>query len=113
MNKERLLRVVDALEKASPESFNLGVWAETEGCLTVACAVGHYVLANPNCGLALGWFGDTATLFGHNDANFEAAAAEFEITKDECLRLFSGSEYPHGSFTRKCDIVARILEFVK
>lgn len=113
MNKERLLKVVSALENAPVDTFHISAWgAKRNGCKSVFCAVGHYVKANPDSRLHLTWFDFEATLFGDGDCNFEAAATEFGLTKEGALWLFSGASYPLGIKTRKCDVIARIRAFV-
>lgn len=54
MNKQRLRKLIKAIEKAKPSQFKMEYWLKIEPfCGTVGCAIGHFCVQNPDEDLKL------------------------------------------------------------
>ena len=107
-NIPRLRALVDTIAAIPAGEFNMDVWAhrpdgspEGGSCGTTACALGSYVLKNPECGLRLrkslpdflakrGWSYFNVVDERGNEG-FRAACGHFGLIADEANFLFYGS----------------------
>lgn len=103
IQKDRFRKLIAAVENAPDERFDMGVWFLPTPCGTTACAAGHYVLANPGCGLklAIGAVLDEQGLEGSR-----ALATHFGIDRDEAVDLF----VPDDDTSRQ-EVLARLRAF--
>jgi hypothetical protein len=124
MNKERLLRLADFLEKEVPaEQFNMERWAtgEVGQCGTMACAFGWATkipeFASAGLKLSLTPFDDdgrevlSGNVHFHDWCGFEAARLFFDISDTQASYLFYDGNYMDGARDIG-DVVARIRDFV-
>lgn len=98
MNKERLLRLADYLEKVDADRFNLGMWGEPgfeeDVCGTMACACGWATVLFKDEGLKL--VPNTLLtrdLYYDGEINWNAADAFFDLVDDQAWWLFSHHAY--------------------
>jgi hypothetical protein len=119
MNKERLLKLADFLDKVSPEHFKLDCWAERgfrkNKCNTTACACGWATVCfrNSKDKLRLTNIGVLYyTKSGFTLYNFSAAAEFFDIAYNKAFDSFHPGSYE--KFHRGPKHVAkRIRKFVE
>lgn len=101
--EERFRKLIEAVENAKDERFDMGHWGKQVGCGTSACAAGSYVLQNPGCGLEMIWeagdpYGEIVVAGdGHNpcgtifDTIFDTIvllASHFGIDEEDANDLF-------------------------
>lgn len=110
MNRERLLDVVAVLKEVPDERFDMDSWK----CGTAGCAVGHYCLARPDCGLSLSQDDEPVTKdsFGFPIVGFAAVAEHFDIGFVEAHYLFDADEYPDPDHVTRAHVIDRIEDFV-
>jgi hypothetical protein len=128
MNKERLLRLADFLEREVPENrFDLAKWSngDLSLCGTTACACG-WATTIPEfaeAGLKLERYehklDDGEVLISRDIVfgeftSFDAVTEFFDLPdhKDSSY-LFYVDRYPNGERTTKHDVVERIRQFVE
>lgn len=125
MNKERLLRLADFLEKDIPrEKFNLDVWCSGEWyeCGTTACACGWatQIPEFAEAGFKLIPFrcevdGEryfSSDLYFQESYGFDAVTDFFSIHRDSARYLFYNQSYPEDGRSLN-DVVARIRNYVE
>lgn len=114
-NKERLLKVIESVERRPEELFDMSVFAINRDCGTVACAAGSYIIDNPNCGLHLEWTLPSRSANvrdgNPNHHSFEALAFHFDITEDSAIYLFEPDSYKNNR-PAKATVLARFRAFV-
>lgn len=104
-NRKRLEKVIEAVEKASGRQFDMAYWKTITDCGTVACAVGHYVLDNPKCGMRIiGSSLSSSTYFG-----MDAVAVHFRVTYEQAERLFAKNSYSRPT---RAYVLRRLRAFV-
>ena len=89
MNAERLMGVVAVLERTPDEAFDLGSWR----CGSVACAVGHYVLAHPDRGLKLVPHIYSDELEGEGFVGWPSVEQHFQLSEKDAAYLFYQGAY--------------------
>lgn len=123
MNRERLLRLADHMERVDPQNYDQGSWLEVEpgaispapsefdhgrlivregACGTTMCVLGHAVAAVPDAEL---WFAGEHFPFwvvirnrdphtGLVFEGFRAARHAFDLPEDHAPVLFGGTDEP-------------------
>jgi hypothetical protein len=121
MNRERLLKLAQHMERVDPKNYYQGLWLggleendyTVEGeenrriviregsCGTTMCVLGHAVVALPDAGLWFYCIRHGITHVMHRDpeteivtANFAAAREAFDIPEEHARVLFGGPETP-------------------
>lgn len=97
-NIARLRKVIEAVESAPAKLFDMERYILPASCGTVACAVGWYVMENPECGLPGSRFlaGDIAR--------------HFQVGARDIYRLFMPRSYSRPS---RPSVLRRLRAFVK
>lgn len=111
MNKERLQAVADVLRTVPDEAFAMETWWRSN-CKSVGCAVGHYIHARPDCGLALAQMpGGTFVPTQQDDENWDAVMGHFDLTERQAHYLFDHFAYD-GLSPSRAQVIDRIYDFV-
>ena len=103
MNVERFNKLIEAVQNVpATVEFDMSTYlCVTHECGTVACAVGSYVLANPDCGLPVDFF-----VIGK-------VADHFDITCQEVCRLFLSGYYNGDAKPVRDRVLRRLRTFVQ
>ncbi len=111
-NKQRLLKVIEAVKAAKPEEFDMNRWKQITACGTVACAAGHYVQRNPRCGLKFSKTESPEVFLiadRHGNAGFLTVAQHFGIDFDTSEYLFDPNSYARPT---RANVLRRLRAFV-
>ena len=122
MNKERLLKVIEAIEKYEGK-FSLSSWGHSTddnsppqsvpACQTTACAIGSYYLANQKCGLE-NLSENNASFLPYKEYlsfDWDDVREHFDISINEVYYLFLEKSYP--TTTQPHLVINRIRNFIE
>jgi len=115
MNIQRLQMLIDLLDRIPAEAFDLSLW--TNGCGTVACAIGHACL-DPEfnkLGLMLrtgGMPGLWVNGVGFVAHNYNAIAQFFGISEYTAYWLFAPDQYFPRDWHDPKVVVERIKQYI-
>lgn len=120
MNKERLLRLAEHLDKLPPEKFYFGsfVGKDWDGksdiltCGTTACAIGHATLL-PDMGIGKMQLNCLGYPVIDGKTPFDAALVAFDISRVEAQDLFIPGCSKLNRFATAKDVASHIHTFVK
>lgn len=121
MNRERLERTLEILDRVPPERFDLEIWSRRGDCGTVACAIGH-LAADPRSvaegftlrrderrGIAVPtWYNAT----GPSAVGWNAVALYLDIPYEDAERLFSSERYDADDDRSPRVVAARVRAYL-
>lgn len=123
MKTERLIRLIEILEKIPESDFDIRFWRRDVGLKTTACAIGHYIMIEKPDDLSLSYaysFDDIIQYSINNSVIWTvgqmAIAKHFEITERDvenifCENIFTGGIF-HKNKTRQ-DVITKIKEVIR
>lgn len=114
MNRERLQRLIEAVENQPDNLFDIESWGRHGECGTIVCAFGAYILANPHRGLSLRSYVFDHQLMrvvrdGRSSNGLIETMIEFDICKEEARYLFCCDGHDDLS---KSAVISRIRAFM-
>jgi hypothetical protein len=107
-----LRKVIEAVEKADAEHFEMGTWVDRLACGFCGCAIGWFCHCNPDDALRIDINLPVLGKGSRPLLNWEAVEKRFGLTRSQATFLFDSTRYRDGDDATRRRVKSRIKRFI-